>query len=313
MKLTFRQAAPDDFEAFYIQCFRTFGESDALRAKVRREWDVLISHPLTHSMVVEGRLGGGKPEMLAYGMAVFVSERFVTWARTGMTPYLNAHIIEPMDDGSNALCSEDEQRRMNGFGGVNAYIAHWGWRHDLPDGIRYNANSYLHEKFWEEYRGYRIKTLMVEVVGEVYRDIALKTGLQLWRDYEDYYETNPVEKPYEQHCYLLGATPADAPAVEHTQIARVLAFAEPQFGFTSQQKRILRLALGGKSDEQIGAALHLSLNTVKNTVVNACNRAEAVDDELMPESPEGVRGRERRRELLRYLADHPEELRPTEK
>jgi DNA-binding CsgD family transcriptional regulator len=313
MKLSYRKAGLADFDAFYAHCFMTFGYSDELRAKVMREWKVLARNPLSHSLVVEDGECPPSERIVAYAMATFVSDVFVDWARTDMNPYLNAHIIEPMPDGSSAMSSEDELRRMNATGGLNIYIAHWGWQDYASESDTFYARSFLHEKFWQIYHGYRIKSLMVEVAGDHQLAFGLNSGLKIWRDFEEHYRLFPAERPSEQRCRLLGVTVEDAQDLENTLIGRVFAFSEPRFAFTDREQQVLRMALAGDTDAEIGDALFISESTVKGIIRAACERVRRVDKALLAESPDGRRGKEKRRDLLRYLADHPEELRPTPK
>ena len=69
------------------------------------------------------------------------------------------------------------------------------------------------------------------------------------------------------------------------------------------------------ADEHLAGALGTSLPAVKKTWVSIYCRVEDHLPSLVPESVQsdstaGVRGREKRRRLLAYLREHPEELRP---
>ena len=78
---------------------------------------------------------------------------------------------------------------------------------------------------------------------------------------------------------------------------------------------MLMRALEGWTDEELAAKLGKSLPTIKKTWRSAYQRVEAKLPGLElsqtgPGTTESKRGREKKRRLLGYLRDHPEELRP---
>jgi hypothetical protein len=78
---------------------------------------------------------------------------------------------------------------------------------------------------------------------------------------------------------------------------------------------LLSCALSGATDEQLAGTLGTSLATVKKMWVSIYNRVEdrlpaLIPDRLQTDASAGSRGREKRRGLLAYLREHPEELRP---
>jgi hypothetical protein len=89
----------------------------------------------------------------------------------------------------------------------------------------------------------------------------------------------------------------------------------PILGFNRSEQRLLSCALSGATDEHLAATLDTSLSTVKKTWVSIYGRAgkhlsaEASTSDWLEVKSAG-RGRERRRHLLSYLREHPEELRP---
>ena len=89
----------------------------------------------------------------------------------------------------------------------------------------------------------------------------------------------------------------------------------PQLGFSRGEQRLLLAALSGATDEKLARELGVSPNTVKNTWRSIYNRAASHIPELFSGDSEGglrssERGKEKRRRLLAYVREHPEELRP---
>jgi hypothetical protein len=86
-------------------------------------------------------------------------------------------------------------------------------------------------------------------------------------------------------------------------------------GFNRSEQRMLSCAVPGATDEQLAEALETSLSVVKKMWVSIYRRVEDCVPELVANSlpsdiPASGRGREKRRRLLAYLREHPEELRP---
>ena len=89
----------------------------------------------------------------------------------------------------------------------------------------------------------------------------------------------------------------------------------PVLGFNRSEQRMLSCAVPGATDEQLAEALETSLSVVKKMWVSIYRRVEDYRPELVAsplpsDMPASGRGREKRRRLLAYLREHPEELRP---
>jgi DNA-binding NarL/FixJ family response regulator len=95
----------------------------------------------------------------------------------------------------------------------------------------------------------------------------------------------------------------------------VFDYHPPILRFSPSEQRLLTFALSGVTDEQLAEALGISVSGVKKMWISIHRRVEASMPDLIPEShsrevPTNSRGKEKRRRLLAYLRDHPEELRP---
>ena len=80
------------------------------------------------------------------------------------------------------------------------------------------------------------------------------------------------------------------------------------------EQQLLQRALLGETDSEIAALLRLAPDTVKTRWRTIFERVAGCAPDLLPSADAGQaaprRGVEKRRLLLRYLRDHPEELRP---
>jgi hypothetical protein len=104
-------------------------------------------------------------------------------------------------------------------------------------------------------------------------------------------------------------------ATELSWASPVLVCARPQIGFSRAEQRMLWLAIEEGTDEDLHHKLNLALTTVKKRWRSIYDRtAERLPHLFRDRAPGEIlrleRGKERRRRLLAYLRDHPEELRP---
>lgn len=95
----------------------------------------------------------------------------------------------------------------------------------------------------------------------------------------------------------------------------MLQHVSPVCQFTRAERRLLRKGLDGLTDQQIAAELGLSLNTLKSTWRSIYDRVASHAPYVLAAvdgsgDDGGVRGTEKRRGVLSFVEDHPQELRP---
>jgi hypothetical protein len=93
-------------------------------------------------------------------------------------------------------------------------------------------------------------------------------------------------------------------------------YRSPHLGFNRSEQRLLLCALGGETDADLSRILSVSLPAVKNVWASIYRRVsrqmpELIADPFLSEDAEALRrGKEKKRRLLAWLREHPEELRP---
>jgi DNA-binding CsgD family transcriptional regulator len=88
-----------------------------------------------------------------------------------------------------------------------------------------------------------------------------------------------------------------------------LRFQAPRFGFDAVERRLIRLALQGESDETIARLLAVAPRTLKKRWARIYLAMERTIG-IHAGGANGHRGAEARRHVLHYLRRHPEELHP---
>ena len=91
---------------------------------------------------------------------------------------------------------------------------------------------------------------------------------------------------------------------------RFFSYDPPILGFSAAQRAILLLARQGFTDQEIAVTLDKTTDSVKKRWAGIYTRFAQVFPGRLPTGRDGSRGAEKRRTLLAYLKDRPEELRP---
>jgi DNA-directed RNA polymerase specialized sigma24 family protein len=199
---------------------------------------------------------------------------------------------------------------LNAGDGVNMLVAYMGW-----EGPDYHAppapslRAVVVNAFADRHGGNRLKWLLGEVGGPQLLDLTTRAGCRIHNDYETWASAHGMaDAP--KRPYLMGVSREVALQVENQWITRMFTYFPPRFHFTEPQRRILVLAREGYTDAEIGAEISVSPDAVKKRWGAIYDRVEEVFPHLLPESPLGGRGAEKRRALLAHLRERPEELRP---
>jgi DNA-binding CsgD family transcriptional regulator len=98
-------------------------------------------------------------------------------------------------------------------------------------------------------------------------------------------------------------------------VSPLFRYQPPILGFSRSEQRLLWAALRGATDDELSDALSISLSAVKKTWRSIYARAmdqlpELIPNQLSEEVLTQDRGKEKKRRLIAYLREHPEELRP---
>lgn len=312
MKLAFREAAVNDFDFFYDQLFLSERDNAALREIVAHEWRVLLKNPATISFVVEDGERPPERRLIGCGQLAFVTDRFVQWARSAPAPRVNVQATHPLPDGSWPLLTLSEVARANAGGGLNGLFTRWG-RADplLGPADQREVGRFMHDASVTLTRGYQFKELLIQAYGEAVHEQALRAGF-LDRDRYDGFCHGLPSRPHDLP-FLMGVTREEAARMEGCVMSHFFIFRPPRFGFTARQQKMLRqyLLRPDFSNETLADTLGVSISAVQNWWQDIYGRVSKADPDLLPPTDaDKARGPEKRRRLLQYLREHPEELRP---
>lgn len=296
-----RQASVEDFDIMMRLC-RHHGESIEDNAI---QWQKLWGQAATRGVVLED-LNRQTDRALALMVGAFVTEEFFQSCATSYDPF----VLDRISRSSNAFVTPQESARLNAGDGHHLMVAYMGWQGpDYSESPAANLRALVVNSFTDRHGGNRLKWVFGEVSGASLLALTLRAGCRIVNSYDAWYEANQAAVGA-QRPYLMGVSHSDAMERENHWLQKLFTYFPPKFYFTEPQRKILLLAREGYTDAEIGAVIGVSADAVKKRWGAIYDRVTETFPHLLPESPMGGRGAEKRRALLNHLRERPEELRP---
>jgi DNA-binding CsgD family transcriptional regulator len=310
MHLSTREATPDDFGQMMRLCHP---EPNPDIARLRHEWDILWAHASMMTLLVEDRDLPKDRRALSLMGAIFVRDRFLQESISARQPFAVSRLVAELEEGERHLLSDTELGMQNARDGVVMFVLFLAWQPNGHEHIREETlRSLLVNGFAERFQGNNIKWIVGETAGTIHREIALRTGCEVLNSYAQY-NSRPEAEASSFQPALVGVSRDGGMKMENYWFHRMFTYMTPQFCFTDSQRQVLLLARHGLTDVEIAADLAVTPDAVKKRWTAIYERVDAVMPGLLPESPSGSRGAEKKRALLAYLRDRTEELRPFER
>lgn len=317
MRLEFRRPDFSELPECLTLIADSFAYDCAEKEHLLRLWREVLERRCGESSVVESADRAPAERLLAFGMSIFVTDEFMCEVRAGILPYVGRHVLERWLHGRSPLLTLRQICDANSGEGLNILILHRGTRELPPLGTdeRARVHHCLMDAFFAYHRGYRVKEFIQELYEEAAVDFNIAAGLTLITDYAEMLRNNPIfASGLAKRPYLLGVTREAALLQPQAFAYQLTEYTPPRFGFTMAEQELLRHALRWEIDEDIASELNVALITVKKRWEGIYDRVSAVDSAFFGEpkwAPRRERrGPEKRRCVLAYVQDHPEELRP---
>jgi len=277
----------------------------AVRAALPALWARWLGHPGFNADLIEDMARPPGDRLVGLGMAMALDERWQARMRQAPPVHAAACLYEELHSGRFAPPSERELAQQSARGEVAFLVLHYHQRStDLSDPDTLSTLGVAMDLFRRAHAGFRLAALYQEGFPEQ-APYLLSMGFSALTRRDD---GGPE---------LFGLTREQAERqLPGTPVRDAFQFTSPRLGFSASERKLLRLALTQVGDAQLGDELGLSAHTVKKLWRSILQRAgdalpTLFDGEAGP-VPTGTRGPEKRRDLLQYLRQHPEELRPFE-
>jgi DNA-binding CsgD family transcriptional regulator len=321
-RLSYRSATVTDLDRCFQVCGAPFAYDPSIRPHVPQVWRQLLQQNTLISSVIEAVTPGGR-EIVGFGAATFVTDEFIAAAKQRDRPYVREWFVRCILEGNSPVLSFADAQLANRQDGLNLFF--FNDTLTSPQ-LSYEQLAWTYEKYGEalyELQACRMKELLWEFYGDFAIPWPKACGLHFRQDWHEFWQHHSdAMPPADQRPYLVGLTREESKSHYGTHSSYLFVHKPARYLFTASQQDLLRRAMNGETDEELGKSLHLSLSTVKKRWQAIYDRvgllAPDILEEMVNESDNSngndllmrKRGAEKRRYLLNYLRQHPEEIHP---
>jgi len=281
-------------------------------------WTRLIRSPATVKIAFYGDENPRSP-IVAVGFSAFVSDQFVREIKSPPGLWVRPELARRVISGRSPILSEEQVREANSSGGINIFC--WEGCFDPVQAANFELITCVMNTFVNVHLGYRFKELIGPQMESPWRlNWTLGAGTFFWDYQAGKFRTDLPEHPedFVDRPHLLGATPALLASRQSeagpSWVGPFFNYHPPVVFFSPSEQAMLSAALTGETDEQLARSLAAAVPTIKKMWASCYRRiAERIPDLFLDHLREDCReqrGKEKRRHLLAYLREHPEELRP---
>ncbi len=264
--------------------------------------------------------GDSHAPIVIFGVTAIVHDDFMREMKTPPHFWVGPELTRRIVSGESPVLTGKQLREQNSHDGLNLLC----WEGCIRP--EYEAHGemqrHLMTAFIQDHRGYFWKeAISAQSWSADHLDFILKAGGHLWDPLAGGYTSTLREDLSEivKKPHIVGVTrDLELKRQDHwagSWAGAIFDYQRPLFGLNRSEQRLLSRALPGATDEQLADVLGTSLPAVKKMWVSIYRRVqvslpELISDPLPSNIPAGARGKEKRRHLLAYLREHPEELRP---
>jgi hypothetical protein len=296
------------------RCFRTHPEVlDGIpEVKAHRAMCMLMDSVSFAGVAIEERDSSGRLMFIASGTSVFVNNEFALDELRNPRPGLTARILLAELEGQSVILSRNEIANANATTGLCGVTLWARWRFDIrsPQIIE-NILLELSTSYALLHAGYFFKMVLFE--SRDTNDYMLLESTGLGKLLES--DQPSFQRPR-------GLAVIDLPSsktLPTSQVGRHFKQRRPILGLRSSDQELLLAFLDdGPTDAELAGRFGISLSAIKRRWEALYSRVDKSHPALWKdkepndaaERKRGERGLEKRRRVLHYVRNHPEELRP---
>ena len=266
-------------------------------------------------MVVFEEIQGTRSTICGAGVAVFVHDEFLHELK--MQPFwIGPELAKRVVGGVSPILSDKQFREANTSSGLNHVTWEGIVRPDFEDNSelrRRLANALIAEQ-----RGLFLNEAIANQMESVERlRWTLEVGALMWDPAAASYVDRPAKDPHRfvRNPHVVGISREAEARRPGTWVGAIFEYLPPRCGFSNAEQQLLKGALAGTTDRELSSELAISISAIKKSWNSIYKRVASSLPDLLPwdslaDRDTAERGREKRRYLLAYLREHPEELRP---
>jgi len=280
---------------------------------------LLVREKISAWCVEEQGEEGSDGRPVAIGVTTFVSDALTSSYLAKPTPNLNLTLLEEEranKKGGGSMLTPEQVGRCNAADGLNLLILFWIHEQaDFDFSKERNRQLFIQGKTILErhYRGYKLKQVLLEGLSPQTRLAMLSLGLKELRTFPAGTPMTLTGERSYRELVLTGLSREEArPDLPASPAVDLFVHRSPICHFTRREQQVLELALEQMTNEEIASALGRKVETIRARWRSIFDRMQTKgllpedDDNGMSTSPHVSK----RRAALRYVRDHPEELRP---
>ncbi|QED29321.1 hypothetical protein FRD01_19200 [Microvenator marinus] len=303
MSLSIRSTDPRDLVEM-VKLVPPFVFAEVDRTSVVELWRRWLDEEIASSRVITRRDAGGE-FLEGFGMTVFLKHDFVESYLEAPQAFLAAQIYERELAGNSVVMSRQEIAAANWDAGLYLFVLHYAQRAAAPESSDFEeVLTVAHTGFRESTEGYDLLALWQEAFLDEEAAFLGSGGMRVCFDFGEFERAG-----VNLHGRLMGLTRAQALSEPPgSTVSFAFRTPPPEIGFTPGQQRVLEIALRGESDIEIASELSVSRDAIKQMWRAIYERVEKSGAKGL--LAEDYTNHRRRRALLEYLRNHPEELRP---
>ena len=257
-------------------------------------------------------------QVLAFNVVVFVTDDTAARYHRGVCASVGYEMLHAWNASNCAFLTREGVAIANAGAGLNRVVCHQGH-------VRLASNTVNEEfQYATDYlslnllRGWNLRTFTLEIFThdpESEQTIGKANGFTVVRYTPDQLFAARIVGDEEPLLWISTREDTVGLGAGTIQGAIFRTYTHPHFRFGPLEQELLQRACDGHTDQSLSKLLGLSLTTTKKLFRGIYQKVEESPawSERLPVrelSSNGTRGHELRRHLLKYLMDHPEELRP---
>ncbi len=283
---------------------------------LRRSWLRLLGSEAMTTAVFE-EVEKSRVTLAGVGIGVFVRDEFIRELKSRPQFWFGPELANRVLNGNSPVLSDKEVREANSGAGLNELV----WETLPQPGFAERSDMYhlMGRAYIEIHRGFRLKEMITSQAESPQRlQWAIDAGGLCWDPKSARYVKSIKKGPQEfsRSPHIVGITRELERGRPGSWVGSLFDFQPPRFYFSAGEQRLLMSAISDPTATNLALAktLGVSLPTIKKMWLSIYDRVSEIAPELIAGNPkisaDNKRGKEKRRHLLAYLQDHPEELRP---
>jgi DNA-binding CsgD family transcriptional regulator len=291
--------------------------SEELTRSLSSLLEQLLADEVLNGVIVEYVFDNGAPSsMAAFGLSGFVHGELADNYLAQPSPHLALTLLHAALPGPAApvFLGFDQIARGNATEGLTLVPLFWLQEsYDPSDPETHVLLAHALQLFFQRHRGYRLSRIMKDVpahLSSVHLDVGFR---EHWRFEEGMPLSFCPEATLQSDHFVYVATKAESDgAWPGKAIGHLFAYLPPRCGFTRHEQQVLARAADGLTDAQIAKHLGITVAAVSLRWRSIYNRVAGRAPSVLGlgDSSSGVRGQEKRRQVVAFVSEHPEELRP---